>query len=161
MRSLSPGLSVLRDAVHVFGSGGVSGVWSGRGRVLRCCGWLLLLRGGSGGGGLYGGGVSGCAGLWDTGGLLRLVGLLGDLSGVLLHLLPLIEQPIREGLQDDVRALTLLPGDRAALLSLFERADVKIFISFLNVSDDKMTHTLGLPVIDMSPFNQDRSGECV
>lgn len=47
--------------------------------------------------------MSGCVGLWDTGGLLRVLRLLGDLSGVLLHLLPLIEQPIREGLQDDVR----------------------------------------------------------
>lgn len=46
--------------------------------------------------------MSGRVGLWDTGGLLWLVRLPGDLSGVLLHLLPHIEQPIREGSQDDV-----------------------------------------------------------
>lgn len=88
----------------MFSVGRVSGVWSGRGRLLRLCGWLLLLPGSGRGGGLYRGGVSGRVGLWDTGGLLQLVGLFGDLSGVLLHLLPHIEQPIREGLQDDVRA---------------------------------------------------------
>lgn len=119
--SLCPGLSVLRAAVHVFGCGGVSGVWTGWGWMLWCCSWrLLLLCGGSGGGGMYGGGVSGCVGLWDTGELLRLLRLLGDLSGVLLHLLPLIEQPITEGLQDNVgvnrSCSDLVPGSGQTII---------------------------------------------
>lgn len=91
--SLCPGLSVLRAAVNVFGCRRVSGLWSGRSWVLQRCGWLLLLHGGSWRGSLYGGSMSSCIGLWDTGELLWFVRLLGDLSGVLLHLLPLIEQP--------------------------------------------------------------------
>lgn len=80
----------------------VSGVRRGRGRVLRHCGWLrlLLLLGGGGGRGLYRGGMSGRVGMWDIGGLVRLP---GDLFGMLLYLLPHIEQPIRDGLQDDAR----------------------------------------------------------
>lgn len=44
--------------------------------------------------------MSGCAGLWDCGGLLWLVRLSGDLSGVLLYLLPNVGQPIRAELTD-------------------------------------------------------------
>lgn len=88
LRSLPPGLPLLRDALHVLGCGRLLGMWRGRRRLLRRLGRLLLLRGGGRGGGLHRGGVSGRVGLWDTGGLLRLLRLPGDLPGVLLHLLP-------------------------------------------------------------------------
>lgn len=65
--------------------------------MLRCCGQLLLR-----GGGLHGGGVSGRVGLWDVGELLQLLRLPGSLPGMLLHLLPIVDQPIRGGLHDDV-----------------------------------------------------------
>ena len=84
----------------MFGSGRLPGVRNGRSSLLRTGCRLLLLHGG---GGLHGGRVSDHVGLWDNGGLLRLVRLLGDLPGVLLHLLPHVERPIGEG-RHDVRA---------------------------------------------------------
>ena len=73
--------------------------------------------------------MSGRVGLWDTGGLLQLVGLFGDLSGVLLHLLPHIEQPIREGLQDDVRAVEELTDSHLSVCHLsFSLITVQIIV---------------------------------
>lgn len=46
--------------------------------------------------------VRGPAGLRDTGGVLQLHGLFGDLLGVLRHMFPLLRWPIPEGRHDDV-----------------------------------------------------------
>ncbi len=81
--TLHPSLSVLRGAVVLFGRGSVFGLRSGV--------WRSLLLWGSGhrrSGVLRWGHLLCPAGLWDTGGLLPVFRLSGDLFGVLLHLFP-------------------------------------------------------------------------
>lgn len=74
------------------GPGELPGILCGRSCVLRLGCGLLRLGGACRGGGLLRGRLPGGAGLWTPGGLLRLLRLPGDLPGVLLHLLPLLEQ---------------------------------------------------------------------